>query len=285
MPSAAATKHAKGVQSQKSKTKKSANALIRALGPSHYGLNFVVRNWIYSAINRRSLPLLAKAATFTETCALNVDQILCCGENELSHYEASDSRGKMQCLRSILLKSGPREEISGDPLQFSELPLSLLQAIETERCNQERPLESLHNRWIWIREMKRGRTRFYATEAFQANVSSYSRMQETLNGNNVQPVNELWTPVSERSKYAKAFVQQFSLHKNPGMKPRPLRFPPTKIELVSQQVVETECVACMEIVSVDHAFLSIEYSPPPPDIGQLSEILKNYATLASTKRR
>lgn len=227
------------------------------LGPSHYGLHYVIRHWVSYAISRRSFSLLAKASGLAKKCGITMDEILS-GENHFTERETGTHR-EMLFLQRIMLTPARNQQTSGGPLSLAEVPTNLLQAIN---CCPDVPNHNPDNRWINIREMKEGTSRFYASHAFQRDIMSWSVMNETWNANEIE-VKDLWTPAPERIKYAQALIHQFSLHNQPGMPPSPTRTASTRIQLLTKEIVEVECVICLAIVSLDQAFVFVESFIPP----------------------
>jgi hypothetical protein len=174
-----------------------------------------------------------------------MDQILC---------ETETQRG-MDFLYSFLLtKSANQEVVDSNGLQLAKVPDTLWKAIG---CNSEDP--SLERRWIFIREMHKGLSRYYCSPAFEENVVTRPQIEETYRSNK-KPVVDLFLP--DRSTHTRGVAHQVSLYKSPGVAPKPCRLSGVKLQTSkSDTPVDVDQILCMVIVNLDHAVYSVEYVP------------------------
>ena len=227
-----------------------------ALGPDHYGLNFVLRHWVAFAISRRSFRLLSKASALAAQSNISMDQILC-GENNFD-VEVTGLDRKMNYLESVLLTPARDQQTSGEPLQLSEIPNHILEAIE---CFTHEARRSVDHRWMLMREIYCGTSRHYVSPSFERDIASWHAIHETWKANRSE-VKSLWLPTDENIKYSQGFIQQVSLHNLPNTPPKPTRTAKTRIRLKSSVEVEVECVVCLSIINLDHAYWYYEYFIP-----------------------
>uniref|UniRef100_A0A7S1VGU3 Uncharacterized protein n=1 Tax=Grammatophora oceanica TaxID=210454 RepID=A0A7S1VGU3_9STRA len=121
------------------------------------------------------------------------------------------------------------------------------------------------SRWVWIREMKCGTSRFYTSAAFSRDIATWESIQQTWKGNKKQ-VKDLWMSSDEYRGYTQGFIHQISLHNSPDVPPTPTLMPTTRIRLRGRKgTVQVECAMCLHIVNLDHAYCFFEYFLPAPE--------------------
>jgi hypothetical protein len=174
-----------------------------------------------------------------------MDQILC---------ETEMQRG-MDFLYSFLLtESAKQEVVDGNGLQPTEVPDILWEAIG---CSPQDP--SLERRWIFMREMYKGISRYFCSPAFEENVVTRSQIEETYRSN-TKPVVDLFLP--DRSTHTRGISHQISLYKTPGVALKPCRLSGVKLQTSkSDTPVDVDQVLCLAIINLDHAVYSVEYVP------------------------
>lgn len=230
------------------------NAVVSSnLQPHHYGLHHIIRSWISLAFSRRSLHLLEKASALANKYNITMDNVFL--GTGLKHDWTGFQR-QMDFLPDILLVPAVRQQICGPKLRLFELPTDLLAATYCD-CADE---QALRSRWIWVREMKCGTSRFFTSPAFERDVTPWNLIQETWLRNEHE-VRDLWVPQEEHEKWAQSLVHQLSLHPTPSSVPTPTRIPRSKLFLMNQSVVDVDFIACMTIVNLDHSFFYAEYIP------------------------
>lgn len=216
-----------------------------AVQSDHFGLNYLVRSWVSMALRRRSFSLLSRAGTLANNCGISMDQILC---------ETEMQRGMDFLYPFLLTKSAKQEVVDSNGLQPSKVPDSLWKAIG---CNSQDP--SLQRRWIFMREMQKGLSRYFCSPAFEDNVVTRSQIEETYRSN-TKPVVDLF--LLDRSAHTRGVAHQISLYKTPGVAPTPCRLSGVKLQTSkSDAPVDVDQILCLVIINLDHAVYSVEYVP------------------------
>lgn len=183
-----------------------------------------------------------------------MDQVLC-GENGFPASATSINNSRMMSfLPDMVLKPSREQQVGGEPLALSEVPEDMLEAIDCLPTAARNP----ETRWICIRELRCGVSRYYVSTAMQRDVVSLARVQETWRANEME-VNDLWLPKEEKPKFSRGFNQQIAIHKDPFMQPKPTSIKRTRIRLAEGREIEVDCCLCLKLVNLDHAFMSIEY--------------------------
>jgi len=220
-------------------------------GSSHYGVHYLIRSWLSFAFTRRSFSLLSRAGKLAAACGIEMDDLL----------------NTMSFLPPLLLLPKNEQEISGPPLSWEEIPSTFLTAIGCEHNISIAPKYREH-RWIWIREMKNGASRYLLTESLQRDFVSHAVVQETW-VNNTKPVVDLFLDGDEqRSKHTKAFAHQVSLHSESNRTPECSRLSHVRVKTPSDTVVDCDQVSSLIIQSLDHAFYYVEYIPRENETSQ-----------------
>ena len=231
---------------------------VGTLNPNHYGLQYLIRSWVALAMRRRNFGLLARAGMIADRSGINMDQILC--ENH-----ARNQRG-MDYLYSILLTPAPQQVVVGSRLSWSELPPTLLVATGCVGATDGLADPVVADRWIWIREIRQGISRYLVTPAFERDIAEWPLIQQTYQENNKSVV-ELFLAPSDIPKHTKAFAHQVSCHATPGL-PRSSSRMKSKVKLKPKNVryggmasVDVDQVFCLDIINLDHDFTYSEYVP------------------------
>ena len=219
----------------------------------HYGLRYLLRSWFNFSFTRRSLALLHKATGLALSIGVEMDDLLLDREDPQSGRCLQ--RG-MDLLYPILLLPRDRQEVTGPPLQWDEIPAALKQATA---CCEKKPDG---NRWFWIREMRKGVSRYFLTKAFEQDVATHELVQETFRTNE-KAVIELFLPEKERSRHTKGYAHQISLHGTPSTALRSTRIASVTLQTKSEGLVVTDQISCLCIVDLDQAFYFVEYCKTP----------------------
>lgn len=228
---------------------------VGSLKPNHYGLRYLVRSWIAIAMRRRNFGLLARAGMIADRSGISMDQILC---------EMRGQRG-MDFLYALLLTPAPNQQVLGSRLSWREIPPQLLAATGCVGATDDYNNPMVADRWIWIREIRQGISRYLVTPGFERDIAEWKLIQETYQANQ-QSVIELFLAPSEVSKHTKALAHQVSLHATPRL---PLQSNRMKAKIKIKQpmpgtktsMVDVDQVMCMSIESMDHDFSFVEYVP------------------------
>lgn len=260
----------------------------------HFGLKFLVRQWIALALKRRSFKLLARASTLAVHCGMSMDEILC-EEAVLddSHHESSGSHEDSQTsapqhprsqgmdfLYPFLLSPAEDQTVVGRPLAAHEIPTLLWKSmgiinhqekITGTSCFREFLQEALEHRWIFVREVNKGLSRFYISPGFAKNVVSREIIEETYRAN-TKDIADLYLvksdhPTAGKPDFVQGFAHQLALHARPGMVTKPTRF--SKVRIRTQTVTtgvtmiqEVDQLWCLLIPNIDQSFGVTELIPP-----------------------
>lgn len=264
-------------------------ARMSIVSQEHYGLRFLIRKWVATAIRRRSFSLLSKASALAAKCNISMDMVLC-GEDSPAAHTGMQSEKKMDYLEHILLTPAKYQQVTGDRLRWSEIPKPLLDATRcslTENSNasvmngikmdpwckmsEENFFQTnIANRWIIVLDCKKGITRFFVTPAFDRSIASWSALQHVESGNNDIPAPvpfSVFVEPSEMKRLMKGWSHQMSLHPAANMPPIASRvsgimIKPYNIEgtvtRATPLLMEVDVVCCLHIVNVDHGFMFLE---------------------------
>ena len=227
----------------------------RGLQPEHFGLRNMLRGMVAISLRRRHLGLLVRAGTVANQAGLTMDDLLC---------ERHDQRG-MDFLYPILLVPAPRQEVLGDRISWSEVPAQLLQAMGCVGATDEEDNSVVAHRWIWIRVVDRGISRYLTTPAFERDVCDWQLMQDTYQRNEKSVV-ELFLPPIGNSKHSRGTAHQFSLHPtcDPNRKLQPSRLK-SKLRLKrplqghDSNIIDVEQTICFYLPNLDFNMHMIEY--------------------------
>ena len=241
---------------------------------NHFGLHFLVRQWVALSLKRRSVRLLARAMKLASDCGMHLDDILC---------EVDGRQRGMDFLYPFLLVPEEQQTVVGSPLAAEEVPTSLWKSlgIVTKEDNAESSCscveDALRNRWVFVREVNKGISRFYTSPAFERNVVSRLVIEETYKANE-KDISELYLVGKSAQDNVKGFSHQISLHSKPGMVTKPSVFYNVDIFAArdagsGKEVITVDQLWCLSISSLDHSFGATEFivkpsssssSPPPP---------------------
>jgi len=243
-----------------------ASAASVFLIKGHFGLGWLLRTLIAMSIRRRSFMLLSRAATLAVKCNISMDMIMCGEEKSLSDNSETKNMcdsvmPKMSFLESIFLTPAKSQVVHGDRLLWSEITKTLLDATQ---CSTESET-SISNRWIIIREMKKGIARWFVTPAFERSIASWASIQATVKANKSPQSGgiDVYVPVSEKPKFFRALVCQMLLHPAPNMPLIPtcvanVILEPIGTENTSKRI-DVEMVNCLHVLNMDHGILFVEF--------------------------
>lgn len=255
----------------------------------HYGLSYLVRQWMALSIKRRSWKLWAQAANLARVCGMSMDDVLCDDDDNTT---ASSRRRGMDCLYPFLLTPGAQQQVVGTtPLQPIDVPAHLWRAIgialETTTTTTSNDLQkqakwldqALEHRWIFVRETNRGVSRFYVSPAFARHVVSRQLIEETCRTNKYD-IADLYMTEPECGNthdFVRGFTSQVALHKRPGMHTPPTRLRKVKIKTKRQNnddndgtttatvIQEVDQLWCLAIANLDQSFGLTEFLPKQPN--------------------
>jgi len=218
---------------------------------NHYGVRYLLRSWISFAFTRRSLALLHKAAGLAQTIGLKMDDLLL----DIEDGEGRCVQRGMDLLYPILLLPKERQHVLGDePIAWDEIPGTLKQA--TACCEKKAP----EDRWIWIREMRKGVSRYFLTRAFEQEIATRAEVSDTYRSGE-RAVIDLFLPSEHQPKHTEALAHQISIHAFPLENPRSTRIADLSLKTKSGPSVVDQ-ISCLCILDLDRAFYFIEYTNP-----------------------
>ena len=261
-----------------------------SLRSDHFGLQYLIRSWTSTAIRRRSFGLLARAASMAVRCSISMDQMLCdqevlADDKSSPHTTLSSNQQQrgMDFLYPILLLPAAQQQVTGTPLRYAEIPARLLTALDcplstnassaataaatataataTAAATTLAQEEAIRHRWIWVREMKKGISRFFVSAAFSRDVASVDKIHHTMQRNQ-HAVVDLFLQESERPKHTRGVAFQISNHSVAHAAPVCSR---TSVHLKIKsaahgiQLVAVDQVMSMELIDLDYGILAVEY--------------------------
>ena len=189
----------------------------------HFGLSALVRSWFATAVRRRSFGLLAKAALTAKKAGIPMNDMF---------NEGAEDNG-MAFFPSLILQSSP--SVCGPRLKWSELPESLVRAAGAVSTKNSSSSESgsakaedmshLGSRWILIREINCGLSRYFTSPAFERDIVPWETIDQTFKANKQEVKSLLMVPSSEtKSNYVDYLSHQISIHSKPNMPIRASKF-------------------------------------------------------------
>jgi len=188
---------------------------------------------------------------------ISMDQILC-------EDNVKNRRG-MDFLYSILLTPAPQQMVVSSRLNWTEIPNTLLVATGCVGATDGLQDAIVSDRWIWIREVRQGISRYLVTPAFERDIADWSLIQQTYQENKKSVV-ELFLAPSDIPKHTKAFAHQVSIHSAPNL-PRSSNRMKSRIKIKNKQrysnvsSLDVDQVFCLDIQNLDHDFTYQEYIP------------------------
>ena len=152
-------------------------------GAQHFGVLFLVREFISIAVRRRSLMLLSKAIALAARCGWSLDEVLAVGGFAAPATGGGTLMGYIQPL--LLQSPVAPEEIAGPRLELCEFPMPLLEAMDRN------PAKYGPAKWSIGRVSERGIRRWYVSAGFERDIASWDDIQQTYLKNE-NPVHRLW---------------------------------------------------------------------------------------------
>jgi Fungal Zn(2)-Cys(6) binuclear cluster domain len=255
------SRQGQGRTKKRARTKLSEDAVISTeVGthkPNHHGLQYLIRSWVSLALRRRNFGLLARAGMIADRSGISMDQILC---------EYGTRRG-MDFLYTILLTPAPQQVVLGSRLSWSEVPQTTLVAAGCVGATDGINDPIVAHRWIWIREIRQGISRYLCTPAFERDIADWSLIQQTYQENKKSVV-ELFLAPADIAKHTKALAHQIALYSTPGL-PRTSSRMKNRVKLKQKlpnpkggtpmTSVEVDQVFCLDIQNLDHDYSFHEY--------------------------
>lgn len=111
-----------------------------------------------------------------------------------------------------------------------------------------------------MREMNRGKSRFFVSPAFERDVCTWQMIQNTWIENKHE-VTSLWYTDEQVRNYGQALIQQIANFASPTSKMCPTRLSGTKINVSGGKQVKVDSINCLMILDLDRSFYYQEYIP------------------------
>jgi len=206
----------------------------------HYGLRFLIHSWISFALRRRSFSLLSRATKLAGQLDISMDEVL-------------TEKREMDFVPSIVLKPASEQKVCPETeLSWDEIPERLLAVTGSSSS----AIAKRDNRWIWIREMHRGMSRYLVSEAFARDIAPLSLLTETWK-QNAGPVVDHF--LVARCKHTQAFAHQIQRFETESQQPECTRVSQVELKTRMGERVQVDQVACLDIVDINRSYYFIEY--------------------------
>jgi len=186
-------------------------SITNGLGRDHFGLNYLIREWVALAFSRRSFSLLARASFIASKMRIPMDDII---SNQSPFATATDSEPMEFLARDILLAKNQRQTV-GYPIDLREVPWDLLESVQID---PNRTTETTRNRWIGLRWTCQGISRFWTSPLFArdfANVEEIGKVY-SANSNDLEVI-DLFMPKQEKGKFAQEIFNLIFVNNKPHM--------------------------------------------------------------------
>ena len=270
----------KKISNKKSKTDKnsgenvfsSSDALLQ-FGSQHFGLNFIIREWVALAFRRRSFNLLHKAATLALKKNISFDQII--SGKSFPGVNLAPQFSDMKYIADLIDQT--KEMIPLPPIMtLNEIPLRLAEAFK---------LDNVVDRWIVSIKIDQGVQSFYTSPAFERDVVSADTIRHTVKNNEFEWCS-LFLSDQERANFHKVTSYLVATCTTPETKP-PIVSAPLTFTLnlngpfvkhfetsnnISQIKVDTIMSFCCEFANVDKVVVIWEFSKKERRYSALSEL-------------
>lgn len=189
---------------------------------------------------------MQRACSLAIKIGFSMDEIFC---------EQAGSR-EMDFLKNIILVPKEAQHLFvPTPLQWTEIPERLLRNTDTIGISGNR-----EGRWIWMRVMIKGESRYLVSEAFERDITPWSSLHKAWEDNQGAVI-DLFVIADDKHKHTKSFAHQISLYKDPTVLVDGNRLTRTRIRIRTKNegIILVDQVTCLEIVNLDVAYLFAEY--------------------------
>mmetsp|Transcript_19897 Transcript_19897/g.57161 ORF Transcript_19897/g.57161 Transcript_19897/m.57161 type:complete len:529 (+) Transcript_19897:168-1754(+) len=164
-------------------------------------------------------------------------------------------------------------------------------SVVEDKDEQEILAPLLGDRWIFVREMKQGQSRYFCSPAFERNVASWESIKDVW-VKNEQEVVSLFYPPNDKAPYVRALMHQITLHEKANVCPRANRCS-SKILVKSRdgaggderKLVRVAQISCMKIINVDCCYFYNEYVPVEKETAETLALMSSTASATSESRR
>lgn len=220
-------------------------SITNGMTRDHFGLHYLIREWVALAFSRRSFDLLARASFIAARMKISMDDII---SNQSPFAAATDSEPMEYLARDLLLPKSQRKTL-GYSIDLLEVPWDLLEAVQ---INPNRSTESVRNRWIGIRWTQQGVSRFWTSPLFArdfANVEEIGLVYETNSGD--MEVVDLFLPRSEKKKFATEIFNLLFVNHKPNMDVFVVKNRYKVHKRNNAEPIEVDVIQSMKLVDLD----------------------------------
>mmetsp|Transcript_37799 Transcript_37799/g.91955 ORF Transcript_37799/g.91955 Transcript_37799/m.91955 type:complete len:406 (+) Transcript_37799:76-1293(+) len=241
---------------------------IAQYGPTHFGINHIIRQWLVLAFSRKSFRLLEMASRLANRVKVSMDQILQVSNLPNHWLPNQESPPNVEQL-SLQLPTLPKATPTGPSLELplSEIPTQVAQAM---RCIGKKVVNcpkvcgfNPDGRWLFVRETHHDMVRFFVSNNFARDICELSTIQNVWTSN-LHEVKYLWLVDTKDNSYGKTFLRFISQYSRPGEhSEEPIRSNAKKIRLKDGKSFATMDLLYYYFVGdLDHSFMVNELIPP-----------------------
>jgi len=225
-----------------------SKSISNGMGRDHFGLNFVIREWVALAFSRRSFNLLARASFIAVKMNISMDDII---SNQSPFAAATDSEPMEFLSRDILLPKSQRKTI-GYPIDLQEIPWDIFEAVQIDPT---RATESVRNRWIGIRWTCQGVCRYWVSPLFSRDFASLEEITKVWVANSPdKEVVDLFLPKSEKAKFGTEIFNLLFVNYKPGMGCFVVKNPYKVKKRNDPEPIDVDVIQTMKLVDLDSMF-------------------------------
>lgn len=227
-------------------------SITNGMGKDHFGLNFLIRDWVSLAFSRRSFDLLARASFIAAKMKIPMDDII---SNQSPFAAATESEPMDFLARDLLLPKSARKTL-GYPIDLQEVPWDLLRAVQIDPT---RAGESVSNRWIALRWTCQGIGRFWASPLFSRDFASVEEIGETFAANsNKKEVIDLFLPKSEKPKFSQGIFNLLFVNHKPNMEPFAIKNEYLVVKRNNPVPIKVDVIQAMKLIDLDSMIMYFE---------------------------
>jgi len=219
--------------------------ITNGMGRDHFGLNFIIREWVALAFSRRSFQLLARASFIAAKMKIPMDDII---SNQSPFARATESEPMEFLARDLLLPKGQRKSF-GYPIELGEVPWDLLDAVQID---PKRATESIQNRWIGIRWTSQGTVRFWTSPLFARDFATVKEVCDVWEENRSdKEIVDLFLPKSEKGKFAQNLFNLIFVNNKPNMPCFVLTNRTKVLKRGVPEPIEVNVIQTMKLIDLD----------------------------------
>jgi len=227
-------------------------SITNGMGKDHFGLNFLIRDWVSLAFSRRSFDLLARASFIAAKMKIPMDDII---SNQSPFAAATESEPMDFLARDLLLPKSARKTL-GYPIDLQEVPWDLLRAVQIDPT---RAGECVANRWIALRWTCQGIGRFWASPLFARDFASVEEIGETFAANsNKKEVIDLFLPKSEKPKFSQGIFNLLFVNHKPNMEPFAIKNEYFVVKRNDPTPIKVDVIQSMKLIDLDSMIMYFE---------------------------